>query len=759
MVSHFTPLRLFPIPLLVLALAGFLSPVVPSSHAQLIPRNALVDHTVADRAALLADVQEISAPGAPGGVTAFGPQAFAVVAGKDGKALGPVVAATRYEKGRVVALGHNGYLSDFAEKDSGTLLLQAARWAATSADGKVKQKLRATVLKKDRLAAWLKEKGLAVETVAEDGWTRRLSGSDVLFCDAHDLKSGRDGDLADLTRYVKSGGGLIIAATGWGWESGAKGKSLATDFAGNQLLAPMGLVFNNSTPDKTGKDGFLTNSDLSLADASHALTALLEKPAKSDPDKQVQISTSLGLAIRSVPPTDTLFRSKLNALKKASGSTAAYPTPKRPLGPKDSLARLIFTMEVENLHSQPPEKTPPHPAGDDFPGKVPDNASTLTKKVSLDSAIPGWHSLGLYAAPGAMVTLTTPASATGEGYKLRIGSHNDSLWHKEKWPRSPDICRDTPVTATTTTLANSFGGLVYLDVPSKQSGTLDITLAGAISAPLFELGKTTDEQWKTIRQAPGPWAELACPGVILTVPSDSIRQLRNPTELMHFWNEIVHAEDWLAATEEDRQRPERIVADVEISAGYMHSGYPIMTYLDVVPMVSDLNAMRRGSWGHFHELGHNHQEGEWTPDGTTEVTCNIFTLYVFDKVCGIPVEKAREGFTKEEIRQSVRRHLATGATLEHWKSDAFLALLIYVQLQQEFGWEAFRSVFASYRDLPRADRPTDDSEKHSQFMIRFSKATGKNLSPFFKAWGLPITTAASAETASLPTWMPSDWPK
>jgi hypothetical protein len=745
-------------PCLPLSLAGLLMPL-PSAPAQLISREAAVDHVATDRTVLLEGVQEIAAPGAPGGITAFGAAAFAVIGGKDGKSLGPVVAATRFEKGRVVAFGHNGYFGTLAEKDTGTLFLNAARWAATPAEGKVKQKLRIAVLNQEGLAAWLKEKGFQTESVSGEGWQRRIAGADVLCCDAHDLRSGREGGLDDLTRYVKSGGGLIIAATGWGWESGAKGKSLASDFAGNQLLAPMGLVFNNSTPDKTTGDGFRAGSDLALADASHALAALLEKPAKTDAEKQAQISATLGLAVRSVPPADPLFRSKLEALKKASGSAAGYPTPKRPLGPKDSLARLLFTMEVENLHSLPPDKTPAHPGAADFPGKVPAHAPRITKKLSLDTAVSGWQSLGLYAAPGQMISLTSPASVTKEGYKLRIGSHNDSLWHKEKWPRSPDVCRSTPVASASTTLANAFGGLVYIEVPDNQKGLLEFTLAGAVEAPLFVLGKTTDDEWKTLRQAPGPWAELACPGVILTVPSDSIRQLRNPTELMEFWNQIVAAEDWLASTEEDRSRPERIVADVEISAGYMHSGYPIMTYLDVVPMISDLNAMRRGSWGHFHELGHNHQQDDWTPDGTGEVTCNIFTLYVFDKVCGIPVEKAREGFSREEIRQSVRKHLAAGGTFEHWKSDAFLSLILYVQLQQEFGWETFRKVFAGYKNLPTAERPQTDAAKHEQFMIRFSTATGKNLAPFFQAWGLPISSAAAVEVASLPGWMPEDWPR
>ena len=49
----------------------------------------------------------------------------------------------------------------------------------------------------------------------------------------------------------------------------------------------------------------------------------------------------------------------------------------------------------------------------------------------------------------------------------------------------------------------------------------------------------------------------------------------------------VPAQDELACTASERKRPERYAADIQISAGYMHSGYPIMTHLDA-PLVEVL---------------------------------------------------------------------------------------------------------------------------------------------------------------------------
>lgn len=38
------------------------------------------------------------------------------------------------------------------------------------------------------------------------------------------------------------------------------------------------------------------------------------------------------------------------------------------------------------------------------------------------------------------------------------------------------------------------------------------------------------------------------------------------------------------------------------------------------------------NWGFYHEFGHNHQDYKWTVDYTVEVTCNIFSLYLINKM-------------------------------------------------------------------------------------------------------------------------------
>jgi hypothetical protein len=212
----------------------------------------------------------------------------------------------------------------------------------------------------------------------------------------------------------------------------------------------------------------------------------------------------------------------------------------------------------------------------------------------------------------------------------------------------------------------------------------------------------------------------------------------------------------------ERLRPERYVTDVQISAGYMHSGYPIMTFLDVAPVFAERAALVKraadgGDWGFFHEMGHNHQSGDWTFDGTGEVTENLFSLYVLDRVFNVR-QSGHPAILPAGREKAIRDYIAGGADFAKWKSDPFLALYTYMQLQEAFGWEAYRQVFAEYRALPDAARPKSDDEKRDQWMVRFSKTVGRDLGPFFQAWGVPTSDAARASIAELPPWMPEGFP-
>ncbi len=503
-----------------------------------------------------------------------------------------------------------------------------------------------------------------------------------------------------------------------------------------------------------------------LVQARRALDALEShaggKKPLSDSDA-AQAAAVVMRAVRSLPASDKLLLPRLRRLEKTHQADTV-PTAKRPLTSKNPLGRLLLTLQVQETKRAAPEKVRAHPAAVEFPGAVPADAKRVTRTLQIDTRVSDWHSTGLYAAPGKVITVTVPKTAAGKKLAVRIGAHKDRLWRHDRWRRAPEICRQFPIDGPTTRAANAFGGLVYVVVPREcDLGTIKVTIRGAVEAPYYVHGVTDLKQWReAIRSRPAPWAELVTKKIVLTLPSKVVRGLDDPKDVMDFWDRVMDACAELAARPLDRPRPERYVPDVQISAGYMHAGYPIMTLLDMPPVMVDKARMTAnkhgGVWGLFHETGHNHQSRDWTFGGTGEVTVNLFTMYVFETVCGMEPTKAHGSISDKARARKMKTYFAAPDFEKKWKRDPFLGLIMYIQLKESFGWDAFKKVFAEYRNLPRNERPRSDDEKRDQWMVRLSRTVGRNLGPFFQAWRVPTSEKARASIANLPTWLPENFP-
>jgi len=223
---------------------------------------------------------------------------------------------------------------------------------------------------------------------------------------------------------------------------------------------------------------------------------------------------------------------------------------------------------------------------------------------------------------------------------------------------------------------------------------------------------------------------------------------------MEFWNKVLDVQADLCGQPLQRERPERIVCDRQISAGYMHAGYPVMTQMDVEKQFVDLRLDPGGrGWGFFHEFGHNHQSRDWTFDGTGEVTVNLFTLYTMEQF-GLDPRTTHPEQRAERKTNKRNAHFAAGSPFDKWKSDPFLALIMYSDLIDEFGWEPLKAVFREYRQLKNEERPKNDNEKRDQWMVRMSLQIGKNLGPYFDRWGVPVSQSAKDSIKELPEWNP-----
>ena len=715
-----------------------------------------------DVAFLLHDVAEIPALPGSSPLCVYGPDAFPVIVGGVDKAaplLAPAVAAGRWESGRVVVLGSDAYLAygTLESADTGRLAANAMWWVAEDAG---EAGPRIGVVDYGSLRAWLADAGFAAVPVSLT--PESLGQVDVV---AMAIDNQSPAEIETLSAFLRAGGGVVAAGGGGHWAYWHPELDLVTDHPGNRLLASVGIQWSRDDLDSTSRDVFAaTGSPPPLTHAGAALDALgshlaSEGTTLTEPETN-QAVDSLTRAAACLPPDDTLLTPRLHAVLGTESQEWGWPSEARPVGKADSGARLASTLFVTLQRHAPAESVRAHPGAADFPGTVPASAPRLTRTVAIDTSVPRWHSTGLYAAPGELVTVTMPAAAT-DGFHVRVGAHTDGIWPRPEWTRMPEITRRFPVTGVRTRVANAFGGLIYIEVPPDANlGRIDVEIAGAVAAPLFVLGETDLAAWRSeIRHAPAPWAEIAGRNMIVTTDAREVRTLDDPAAVAETWDRILDLSSDLAAWPEPRSNPERFVVDRQISAGFMHSGYPIMAHLDQAENLVDARHLRsEGNWGFFHEVGHNHQNRDWTFDGSVEVTVNLFTLYVYERLVGVPVTTTRWRGNYRTRAELLALYDFDEPDFGLWHREPFVPLVMYAQMQEAFGWNAYRRVFATYLALPDAERPKSDAEKRDQWLVRFSRAVGRNLGPFFEAWGVPTSQEARDSIADLPEWMPPNFP-
>ena len=733
--------------------------IVGISHGQTSSGSPPAVSAQSDLAVILKGVSEIDAPGAPGGMCVFGPQAFTVVAGSTGKKGDvelPLVAAARLGQGRLAGLGHTGYFGNetLNKFDTGKLIINLIRWTS----GKTIPKIG--IIHEGQLETYLKSQGMVVIPLQGKDMANDTKNCDVICCNSD--RFGDDKSRAALLQFIRKGGGVVGTMTGWGWQQINSKKDLVNDSAGNKLFGEAGLVWSGSMPGRTTDKGYSTiDMPSKYSNALAALEALQAQAGKKSnlsKEETIQCVATLSDAVRAIPENNLIFWPKFKMIETSAAVTIT-PTEKKPITNNDGLEKVMLAYQIHKYQSVPPEQIKAHPAATNFPGAVPKDAPRISERVTIKTGIPRWHSTGLYAAPGDMITVTVPLSAADKKFRLRIGCHSDGLWGNDKWSRPPEITRTFAITNVVTRGACAFGGLIYIDVPQNcPLGEIATQISGAVRAPWYILGKTDVQQWRqTIRNYPAPMAEFQTDKLVISIPSRFMRELDNPEPVMKFWDEVMDACADLAGIDRNRPSPERFVSDVQISAGYMHSGYPLMCFLDAAPRFIKVDHLRNdGDWGMFHEIGHNHQNGDWTFNGTGEVTVNLFSLYILDTVC--PKAPKHGAIVPESRVKNMKKYFIDGAQFSKWQSDPFLALIMYVQLREAFGWEAFKKVIAQYRTLGKDEHPKNDEEKRDQWMVRFSRVVGKNLGPFFQAWNVPTSDAARKSVSDLPAWMPEGFP-
>ncbi|CAJ1333508.1 unnamed protein product [Effrenium voratum] len=370
-------------------------------------------------------------------------------------------------------------------------------------------------------------------------------------------------------------------------------------------------------------------------------------------------------------------------------------------------------------------------------GFIPRPDQLVEVRMEVTEGRDKWLSTGCYLAPGHRLTVTRVG---GEGsIEVQVGCHTDSVSKLESWHRLPRVVKKSQLKKqdNSISLFSALGGMVYL-LPEEGSATVQLSSdAGLAKALCFDVENPMPApEWDFRRQQPqAPWSELICRNVIFVMPSSYICEVegKDLVELCGFWDAVLEAHFALAGK---RKRRFRAVVDKAISHGFMHAGYPVMiteTEHTCDSLVNLDNLKSVGSWGVFHEFGHNMQEQNWVFDGSVEVSVNFFTLHAMEKVVGT------ETFDNHIVQKGLAKFdnfKKDGKPWDRWTDDPVLALLTFAMLREREGsWDPFHKTMVQYlQEGP--EKINDDEEKRKLFFQRLNANCSKDHSDLWVDWGI-----------------------
>ncbi|XP_077004598.1 TRPM8 channel-associated factor 2-like [Tamandua tetradactyla] len=646
--------------------------------------------------------------------------------------LGCFLAAARYGHGRVVLSGHGGFLLD---PRNHPFVVNALHWLVGHQKGKI------------GLSSEMLNLGPLLSNNNLEWSSTNLMTSDLsVFC----CTSLDNLDVKKVEEFIAEGGGLLTGSQAWWWASHHPNHNYMSQYSANKFLTRFGLGISDEIISagcfpvpKPGAMNYHIRGALSqfqsmLHNKGRSMDKnWLEKLIKDCshffliPHEGIPIYESVHKTILKIVQQNGLpLVNKENPISKGSNQAVLISLAKD-LAKSGIDCSLLLRGQTHSFLG--PTKSP------------------ITIEISPDNNN-SWVSTGLYLPEGQIAEITLPDAAVTAGLRVQIGCHVDNISGAETYHRPPEVTHSYRLDRTKKSISWLWGGLLYIIVPSyKRLSPVSLTISGAVSAPYFKLGQTSQEEWKRcIQENPVPWGELATDNIILTVPTANLRALEDPEPLLCLWDEVMQAVARLAAGPFPFCRPERIVADVQISAGWMHSGYPIMCHLQSVPEFLNKETIRStGIWGLMHEVGHNQQQPGWNfPPYTAEATCNLWSVYVHEMVLGISRTQVHPDLCPPEREKRIKTYLDKGAPLQDW--NVWTALETYLQLQEAFGWEPYIQLFAEYQTL--SNLPKDNTNKMNLWVKKFSEKVQKNLVPFFEAWGWPIQKKVADTLASLPEW-------
>ena len=355
-----------------------------------------------------------------------------------------------------------------------------------------------------------------------------------------------------------------------------------------------------------------------------------------------------------------------------------------------------------------------------FYGSVSDSALGVEKKIYINTNAKGAHSLASYVPAGeiASIKLNDEALKYAKKGKIKISvgmtmiDAEDYTFNNNDENRMPYLGKVFSINEKETKVGTPFGGMVYLEVDdSVPSGlNLEVDVKGVVDTPYYDLGKTTSEEWKKSKDAPGLFAEIRTPYLRFLVPAKFIRHVEDPYKAALFWTNVVSlSSDTM--NQQNRNKPMSLIFDQYISAGVAYASIGLWT-CNLPPSWAETafnydELMKNGNWGLIHEINHHYQgrysgySDQWgIGDEFSEITNNALSTVSYILYTNIAAYRNEEGTQDwnkvSDPYSSLKQQLFEGDNYYPGKPN--IGNFMYSTFAHEIGPKNFLNVIKSTYD-------------------------------------------------------------
>jgi len=277
---------------------------------------------------------------------------------------------------------------------------------------------------------------------------------------------------------------------------------------------------------------------------------------------------------------------------------------------------------------------------------------------------------------------------------------------------------------------------------------------------MYNSAENTNSDWKAILDsAKHKYIDVQGKYVHLIFPvSDFKKYTPDGAQLVNAFDSIVYLESRFIGLEKyNRMNGNRMLFYVSVTAlswgaGGFASANRIGCSVPWMPDVCNVNKLRTTAiWGPAHEIGHINQTRGLKWVGLTEVSNNIYSMYIqtmFGNKSRLEDEKLNSNFDGVWNNRYEKgfSEMLTGKILHSDHGDVFCKLIPFWQLQLYFSnVKGYTDFYADvHEQIRNMNQTLDDVQQQLNFMRICCDVSKTDLSEFFERWGMLAVTSGEA---------------